>query len=443
MKKQWEALGALVMAVVLLGFAGCGLFRDGEETEQEGAETAVPVSVAEAILEDMEQVRSFTGKLKAAQEAMVLPKMPGLVETIHVTVGQKVSAGDVVVTLSGSDIDMQIKQAQAGYDTAAANVNLSRSRLRDLYNQKDEIEDAIAQFDKAVEEGAQYLKELKEKLDDLEDDYLNNLVDSEDYEALLSQLTEALNRAQSEGEMILTQRTALEEARRGIENAIRSLPFNNTTLNAQLNQAKVGLELAQSARMNLFLITPIDGTVALVTANEGGFAAQNMPPVTVINTDSLIMDIMVTEAEIGSIVTGEAVMVYVEAWSAEPIGAEILYKAPAPDPRTHGYPVRIKFTNPDSGSLKPGMFARAVLVLDQRQGVVTVDKRALVLRDGKRFVYVTRGDTALRVEVETGFESADRVEIVTGLSAGDTIIVQGQEFVQDQGKILVVGGNTP
>lgn len=443
MVKRWKALMALGLALVLFVLAGCGLLGSRDNTERETAETAVPVSVAKAILEDMEQVRTFTGKLKAVQEAMVLPKMPGLVETVHVSVGQRVSAGDVVVTLSGSDINIQIKQAQAGFDTAEANVNLSRSRLRDLNNQKQEMGDAITQLDKAVKTGDQYIKELNERLDEVKTGYLNGLVDLEDYEALYASLTEAKNRTQSEREKKLAQRNTLEEGRRGVENTIRSLPFNSATLTAQLNQARVGLELAQSVRENLFLTTPIDGIVAAVTVFEGGFAAQNMPPVTVINTDSLIIDMMVTEAEIGSVVTGETVMVFVEAWSTAPIPAKIVFASPAPDPRTQGYPVRIQFVNPDTDSVKPGMFARVEMVFNQRQRVVTVDKRALLLRDGRRYVYAVRGDTAVRMEVETGLESAERVEILTGLSAGDTIIVQGQEFVQDQGKILVVGGNTP
>jgi len=87
---------------------------------------------------------------------------------------------------------------------------------------------------------------------------------------------------------------------------------------------------------------------------------------------------------------------------------------------------RLVFDNPD-GTLKPQMFATAVIEADPRRDVVAVPSEA-VIRTGKRTVVVTAlGKGHFRpVAVKTGVESGDWVAITEGLEAGTTVVTSGQ-----------------
>ena len=102
------------------------------------------------------------------------------------------------------------------------------------------------------------------------------------------------------------------------------------------------------------------------------------------------------------------------------------YVYPYLDPTTRTVTARLVFDNPD-GTLKPNMFATAVIEADPQTDVVAVPREA-VIRTGKRTVVVTAlGDGAFRpAAVETGVTSGEWVEIRKGLAAGQKVVTSGQ-----------------
>lgn len=50
-------------------------------------------------------------------------------------------------------------------------------------------------------------------------------------------------------------------------------------------------------------------------------------------------------------------------------------------------------------------------------------------------------NTAIEREVITGLDTGDYIEIKEGLEEGEHIIVEGQHYVEDGGKVKVVRGD--
>lgn len=83
--------------------------------------------------------------------------------------------------------------------------------------------------------------------------------------------------------------------------------------------------------------------------------------------------------------------------------------------------------NPDN-QLRPGMNAECSIVMEKREGVLSVPREAIQGGPANRHVYVkhmTIPNAFDRVNVQTGLSSNDRVEILDGLLPGDEVVTRG------------------
>ena len=84
----------------------------------------------------------------------------------------------------------------------------------------------------------------------------------------------------------------------------------------------------------------------------------------------------------------------------------------------------LQLLQPDP-TLENGASGNVHVILDQREDVTYVDKKAIKTADGRQFVYMLDEDgLRIRQEVTTGLESGDFVEIISGLTEGDSVILE-------------------
>ncbi|HEX5387063.1 MAG TPA: efflux RND transporter periplasmic adaptor subunit [Gemmatimonadales bacterium] len=88
--------------------------------------------------------------------------------------------------------------------------------------------------------------------------------------------------------------------------------------------------------------------------------------------------------------------------------------------------VKAQVPNPRR-ELQAGMFIEARLATAVRPGAVVIPEDAVVPLHGSTFVWVARGGTATRHEVELGVRTPGFVEARSGVDAGDQVVVGGQE----------------
>ena len=83
--------------------------------------------------------------------------------------------------------------------------------------------------------------------------------------------------------------------------------------------------------------------------------------------------------------------------------------------------------NPDN-QLRPGMNAECSIIMETREGVLSVPREAIQGSAANRHVYVkhmTIPNAFDRVNVQTGLTGGDRVEIIDGLLPGDEVVTRG------------------
>jgi len=81
-------------------FVSCG--KDKKEVTNN--EPAIPVKVSGSTIDNKGGLVSASGKIEAENSANVSTRMMGYVTKVHVKVGQKVRAGQVLVSINNADL---------------------------------------------------------------------------------------------------------------------------------------------------------------------------------------------------------------------------------------------------------------------------------------------------------------------------------------------------
>ena len=151
----------------LIVFSAAILFSCGSDPKEVKTLAAIPVKVSGIVENTNSPFVTASGKIEAENSANVSTRMMGYVTKVHVKVGQKVGAGQLLVSINNSDlqakkaqVDASILQATAGYNNAKKDYD----RFVTLFNQQSasqkELDDMTARFEmaKAGLEGAKQMR---------------------------------------------------------------------------------------------------------------------------------------------------------------------------------------------------------------------------------------------------------------------------------------------
>ena len=105
------------VAVALFATVGCG------------SEPAAEVPSAEVQRGRVERVVIATGTVEPATEVEVRPRIPGIVERIHVAEGDRVEVGSLLVEIERELLASQVREAEAALEQAAVELRYARIDL--------------------------------------------------------------------------------------------------------------------------------------------------------------------------------------------------------------------------------------------------------------------------------------------------------------------------
>ena len=136
----------------------------------------------------------------------------------------------------------------------------------------------------------------------------------------------------------------------------------------------------------------------------------------------------VYEEDIGKIRPGQEARVRALAYPERVFTGRISLIDPDLDPLSHTVKAWIPLANPQ-GLLKPGMFARAAVVLRRNDAALTIPNSAIIEANGEKFVFVREGNKYHRVEISIGAKDDEYSEITDGLVPGDEVVTQGNREI--------------
>jgi RND family efflux transporter MFP subunit len=288
-------------------------------------------------------------------------------------------------------------------------------------------------------------------------------IDPSDYQLRLDQAVAALQQARArlglvpdgtddrvdptETAIVRQARAQLDEARLTRDRNVR-LWNQDLVARAQLDTAEFGLQVAEGryqdaveevrnrqavlvqrrsevalARQQLTdtaIVSPIDGAVSQKRASAGEYLAAGAPLVTVVRTHPLRLRLTVPEREAAGVKAGQVVRVTVDG-DPNAYQGKVARLSPQIVEQNRTLLIEAEIPN-ERGALRPGSFAKAEVVTQADQKVVTVPASAIVVFAGVEKVIGVKDGKTTEIRVQTGRRQGDRVEIVSGLRAGDPVV---------------------
>lgn len=190
---------------------------------------------------------------------------------------------------------------------------------------------------------------------------------------------------------------------------------------------------------SVVITAPIAGVVDERLVAIGEAVEPNKPLFHIADLSEVIVAADAYEEDVGKVSLGQEARVRSFAYPGQVFVGRVMFLGQQVDAEKRTLPVWITVANPDS-RLKPGMFAKAALVLFRSAGVLTVPRDAVVEAGGERFVFVEAGDRFTRADVQTGASDDRVVEITDGLVPGDRVVTVGAREVYT---MWLTGGRIP
>ncbi|MEW6183235.1 MAG: efflux RND transporter periplasmic adaptor subunit [Bacillota bacterium] len=397
------ALWVLLLCIVLVpAVTGCAsrAAKGGKSVGQ-----VVPVTIAKAALGRLNRGDILTGRVMAAEEVNLSPKIPGRVGTVPVEVGQEVKAGQVVLTLDAPELEAAVRSAEAGLRLAEAGIEQARLGVEKAKAAQEQAQENYRLSEATYQRGKLLLEQEAISQADFETRYEQPNVNAK---AGLSQAETAYKQAVDDKEHLKP---------------------------AQLSASQALLATAEINAANAVLKAPISGVVSARNIDPGELSSMATPALTIVNINELTLECGASEQQVNKLKAGQEVKVFVGAVRDEPFTGEISAISPAADPKTKTYMVKVKVSNPGH-LLKPGMFAETDLGVSA--AAVLVPRNAVVIRNNTTAVFVVRGNKAVLRRVDTGESDGRNIVVIKGLSNGEQVVILGQERLDDGTGVSVI-----
>jgi HlyD family secretion protein len=302
-----------------------------------------------------------------ATETRVAPDVGGRILTLTVKEGDRVEAGQVVMTLDSRDVELAIDRAKAERAAADAQLRLVQagSRVEDIRQAQAQIETARAELSAAQAE----LGAAQEDLARFETLLATNSGSRKQRDDAATRRDVARDRVASAGSRV----TSAEETHAKLRSGAR--PEEVEAARARVAAATAQIATLEKGITDATVKSPVAGIVTNKLVEAGEMIAPRAPALVVVDLDRAWADVFVPEPSIPQIKLGQAATVLPDD-GGPGLSGTISYISPKAEftPRNVQtaeersklvYRVRINVDNRD-GVLKQGMPVEAEIPLNVR-----------------------------------------------------------------------------
>ncbi|MGD8833157.1 MAG: efflux RND transporter periplasmic adaptor subunit, partial [Pseudomonadales bacterium] len=226
--------------------------------------------------------------------------------------------------------------------------------------------------------------------------------------------------------------------------AVESVAARLDRAGQEVNVAGRGVAVQQELLEDMEIRAPFDGVVVAKAAQPGemispisaggGFTRTGI--CTIVDMDSLEVEVDVNEAYINRVRQGQPVQVSLNAYPDDHYAARVIAIIPTADRSKATVRVRVGFVDRDERVL-PDMGVR-VAFLDESErrepaeatGVL-VPKSSVATDEQGDYVFLVRNDRIARRAVVAGEDIGRRVRVVSGLAPGEQVVVNPVAGIAD------------
>jgi RND family efflux transporter MFP subunit len=385
MARRHSQLAGGVAVVIGLALPACS---SGAKVTPAAVPAPVPVTVATVATTDIADVFEAGGVVQARTTATIMSRILAPVQEVRVASGDRVRAGQLLVSLDGRDLNARARSARAAALAADQGATAAAA--------EQQAADAALALARTTHERIAGLQARRSATAQELDDATGGLRAAE------GRAAGAAARAQA--------------AVSGVESA------------------RAASEAAGTTESFALITAPFDGVITETMVEPGNMAAPGTPLMRLEDARAFRLEVRVDESRIGQISPGATVPVSLDSGmggAATTVSGTVAEIARAVDADTRAF--QVKITLPETAGLRSGAFGRAHFSSPARRAL-TVPAGALVHRGQMTSVFVVeKGVARVRLVNVSG------TEVLAGLSDGDVVIVAPPPMVTDGGRVAVGG----
>ncbi|MBU5434449.1 efflux RND transporter periplasmic adaptor subunit [Pseudoflavonifractor sp. MSJ-37] len=420
-KRTPIALGLILTAAL----TGCG-----EQAAEPTLDPTVTVDTTAAEVGSLGTDQTYIGTISAEGTASVVSLVGGNVERVAVSVGDTVSAGDLLCHFDDESAQIALQSAQANYQTALSSIPGAQAAVGSAQaavgSAKDAYQGALAGYGGAEDGTLTVLEEQVRLAQDNYDDTKELLAIGAASQAEVDQAYQALISAKAGLE---AAQANLKSAQSGVEQA-----------QAGVTQAQAGVEQAQASvkaanagiasaqyQLSLYNLTaPISGVVEAVNVTENNFAPSGTAAFVISNGSNKTVTFYVTDKVRQTMTAGQAATVSYGGRTYQGAVTEI---SGVVDSATGLF--KIKAVIDGAADLPDGLNVELTTTAYRADRAVLVPSDALYFDNGDSYVYLVKDGKAVRTDVTVGLYTSDTIAVTDGLLAGDQVITSWTASLSD------------
>jgi len=374
----------LVLSAALLLAApmqGCSKKETPGKGQNPAAKPPEALTVAAVRVEGrtVDRTVEATGTLVARDEVAVSSDTAGTVSRVMADLGDRVKAGDALAMLDQREAKLALEQASAALLSASRALDREKAR-------KEEAEANYRRFDEL---------------------FRKSMVSASQFDSATA------GRDIAEAQLHEAEARELE--------------------------ARARLELAKKKMSDTVVTSPISGEVSRRFVSVGEAIKEKAQMFTVVSSGALKFRGTVAESAVPSIRPGQPVILTVEAFRDRQFKGTLTRVSPALDASTRTLEIEAEVANPGS-VLKPGFFAKGVILTRKEKGVPFVPVEALYSFVGINKVFVIEGGAVRELGVARGAKDGQMIELPGApLKDGDMVAGSNLANLYDGAKVTVEG----
>lgn len=235
--------------------------------------------------------------------------------------------------------------------------------------------------------------------------------------------------AQAQAELSLARADLARARNLAKQSFVSKRSRDEAAANVKVLVAKLDVVSARLAKSRI--LAPFDGRVGLVGVSVGEYVTKGTALVRLDDLTSLKLDVRVPERLLAQVKKGQSIRVGFDAYPQREFVAQVETVDSVIESAGRSIVVRGRIDNSDD-LLRPGMFARARLVIGVREAAVMVPEESVLASAEGQYVYAVADGQAQRRDVRTGARQDGRIEILEGVQAGESVVTAGQLKLRGQ-----------
>ncbi len=406
---------ALVLGLVIIVIAAAAYFlffakEKGKETAAESSnaesasqpaqkaqESALPVKAIPIKKGELVMRLKSPGEAVTEKKIIIKTEVAGTIKNLNVREGKHVREGDLLLEIEDREYRLKLERAEA-------------TRLKFLSELL--LERQFSAPEKELDSGAlERLKKAEEAFTQAGSRFGQGLISREEFE-----------KAKNDYELVL-----IESGKKKDEVMASAKQFTQSEIDVKMSQ----MELEKTK-----IRAPFSGIITDIKISPKETVTAGREIFTLVDISRIKVQARVLESEVGKMRVGREADLRFSAYPGKTFKGKVEAISPIINPADKTCTVHILVENPEE-EIKPGMHAEVEISADVYTDRLLVPQEAVLVRGGRKLVFVVEEGLAKWRYIEVGLENEDYAEVLDGVKEGESVIIEGHLTLAHDAKVQV------